>query len=140
MVPEARQTDFMGARQSEGGTVTTFTPLSSPTPNVYGSAYAATSRLLARLNTTMVKREEVESLLRERQALLDKKFDGTMTRSDENRLEYVRWSLGRIQDARSGPSLDALENIVEGYERFLSDMRNFERQLVNAVEVNKRRR
>jgi hypothetical protein len=140
MVPEPRQADFVGARQSGGGAVTTFTPLSGPSPNIYGSAYAATSRLLARLNTRLVKKEEVEDLLRERQALLDKKFNGTITRSDENRLEYVRWSLGRIQDASSGPSLDALENIVEGYERFLSGMRDFERQLVSAGGVNKRRR
>jgi hypothetical protein len=137
---ETGQSDFVVARQSGSGTVTTFTPLSAPSPNVYGSAYAATSRLLARLNTSIVKKEEIEGLLQERQALLDKKFNGTMSRYDENRLEYVRWSLGRIQDVRSGPSLDALENIVEGYERLLSGMSDFQRQLDSAVKVDKRRR
>jgi hypothetical protein len=119
------------------GTGTTFTPLNAPSLITYGSAYAVTSRLLGRLNTTTVKKEEMENLLNERQALLDKKFDGTMTRKDENRLEYVRWSLGRIQDARSGPSLDALESVVGTYEGFLAGMRNFESQLNDAVKTHR---
>jgi hypothetical protein len=139
-VQEPRQTDFLTSADSEpsmDGTGTTFTPLNAPSLITYGSAYAVTSRLLGRLNTTTVKKEEMENLLNERQALLDKKFDGTMTRKDENRLEYVRWSLGRIQDARSGPSLDALESVVGTYEGFLAGMRNFESQLNDAVKTHR---
>src|SRR6266478_6265860 len=86
-------------------TVTAFTPLSAPSAALYGSAYAITSRLLARLNTTTVKKREYDALLKERQKLIDKKFAGSMTSQDENRLEYVRWSLDRIQDVTAGPSL-----------------------------------
>jgi hypothetical protein len=139
-VQETQQTDFLTSGDSQppmANTATTFSPLSAPSLITYASAYAATSRLLGRLNTTMVKKEEMENLLNERQALLDKKFDGTMTRRDENRLEYVRWSLGRIQDARSGPSLDALESMVGTYEGFLAGMRNFESQLNDAVKTHK---
>jgi len=120
-------------------TVTAFTPLSAPSAALYGSAYAITSRLLARLNTTTVKKEEYEDLLKERQKLLDKKFSGSMTPLEENRLEYVRWSLDRIQDVTSGPSLDALEAIVSGYEKFLNDMRHFEGQLHGAAGTSKKR-
>jgi hypothetical protein len=129
-----RLPEFVGdGEPSMEASVGTFSPLSAPSAGVYGAAYAVTSRLLGRLNTTMVKPEEFESLLRERQNLLDKKFDGTMTRQDENRLEYVRWSLDRIQDAKSGPALDALEHVVGVYERFLSDMDNFANQLNEAA-------
>lgn len=56
--------------------------------------------------------QEAIALLDERQALLDKKFDGTITKSELNRLEYVRWSLDRIEDARYGENLDALAKKV----------------------------
>jgi hypothetical protein len=136
----SRQSEFItGGKPPIDAAVTTFMPLSAPSGG-YGSAYAVNSRLLGRLNTTMVKPAEYEGLLKERQALLDKKFDGTMTRVDENRLEYVRWSLGRIQDARSGPALDALESMVAGYQQFLGDMRNFEQQLRDATQPSKKAR
>jgi hypothetical protein len=141
-IREYRQTDFLTPadnQSSTGGTVAISTPLSAPSLSAYGSAYAATSRLLGRLNTTTVKKEEMEKLLVERQALLDKKFDGTMTRRDENRLEYVRWSLDRIQDAKSGRSLDALESMVAGYEGFLAEMRRFDSELKDAVQVHRER-
>jgi len=122
-----------------GGVLTTSTQLNAPSLNTYGSAFAATARQLGRLNSKNVKREEMDNLLNERQRLLDKKFDGTITREDENRLEYVRWSLDRIQDAQTGPSLDALESAVTAYERFMSDMRDFENQLDNAVNAQRGR-
>ena len=144
-IPETRQAGFLtspsGQPSMGGATVTTFTPLSAPSLNTFGSEYAPSFRRLERLNTTRtVNQQELDRLLRERQALLDKKFDGTMNRKDEIRLEYVRWSLDRIHDAKSGPTLDALENIVDRYERFMSEMRIFERQLIDAVEANKRKR
>jgi hypothetical protein len=155
-VPESLlQADFLTSVDSQSpldSGVTTSIPLSAPSISVYGAAYAATRRILARRNTMTVKKQEMKHLLAERQTLLDKKFNGTMTRRDENRLEYVRWSLGRIQDATSGQSLDALESIVGAYENFLAEMRNFGRELNEAVRthrennrstnrsVNKRRR
>ena len=110
---------------------------SSPNLTAYGSAYAVAARALARLNARTVKQEELQNLLSERKALLDKKFDGTITRKDENRLEYVRWSLGRVQDAKSGNSLDALESIVGAYEQFMSGMRKFEGELSDAIKGHK---
>jgi len=41
--------------------------------------------------------------------VLDKKFAEIITRKEENRLEYVRWSLDRIEDAKYGQSLELLE-------------------------------
>jgi len=61
--------------------------------------------------------------------LLDKKFSGTITRKEENRLEYIRWSLDRVEDARHGEALERLEDAVRQYEDFLSDLRYLEREL-----------
>src|SRR5690348_848539 len=54
---------------------------------------AASARRLGRLSAAAISRGEEEELHRERQRLLDKKFAGTLTRSEANRLSYVRWSL-----------------------------------------------
>jgi len=55
---------------------------------------------------------EQQQLLDERQTLLDKKFDGSITRQEANRLEYVRWTLDRIELARY--ERWALEQVTHG--------------------------
>jgi hypothetical protein len=72
--------------------------------------------------------------------LLDKKLGETITRKEENRLEYVRWSLDRIEDAKYGHTLDALEDRVRSYEMLLSDIRNLQNQLDQHVQHNRQRR
>lgn len=103
--------------------------LVEPDFRAFRSAHAITARLAGRLNAAMVSETEHTSLLNERQSLLEKKFSGNMSRKESNRLEYVRWSLDRIEDAKHGAAIDKLENSVEVYERFLDEMRNLERQL-----------
>lgn len=93
------------------------------------SVYAATSKVAGRLNATAVSEEEYQAFLDERQRLLDRKFSGEITRADENRLAYVRWSLDRIEDARHGPSLDKLEEHVGQYENLLLEISKFRNQL-----------
>lgn len=107
--------------------------LSAPSVAAYGGAYADAARALARLNATTVKEDEESALHIERAALLDKKFAKTITHQEENRLEYVRWCLGRIEDAKNGPSLDALERMVGAYEGFLGGMQKFGQELNDAV-------
>jgi hypothetical protein len=88
-----------------------------------------TSRLAGRMNAASVSEAEHRALLRERQELLNKRFDNTITRKESNRLEYVRWSLDRIEDARHGGELDYLEAHIESYERLVTQIRSLERQL-----------
>jgi hypothetical protein len=104
-------------------------PSSELSPANRGSAYAITSRLAGRINAASISELEHEELLRERQRLLDKKFNRTMTRKEANRLEYVRWSLDRIEDAQHGAALEALENYVSRYEQFADELRSLERRL-----------
>lgn len=103
-------------------------------------AIAVTSRMAGRINAANISDEEHNLLLRERQVLLDKKFDGEITPREINRLEYVRWSLDRVEDARYGHDLDVIEGYVEKYERFLSEINNLEKQLrENLPRIKKRR-
>jgi hypothetical protein len=95
---------------------------SIPTFAGYGDVYAIESRRAGRLNAATASEQEYQSLLRERQRLLDKKLNETISPRESNRLEYVRWSLDRIEDARSGEALDLLENLVSQYEQFRRDV------------------
>jgi hypothetical protein len=111
-----------------------------PNFGVNSRAYAATSRIAGRLNAASVPEEEHQSLLRERHALLDKKLAGTITRREENRLEYVRWSLDRIEDAKYGRTLDALEDRVRAYEQLLTDIQSLQTQLEQHIPKRGQRR
>ena len=133
-------TPSFGEVPSARSSVVPFMPLSAPSVPAYQTAFAAASRLLARLNTTMTPPTEYKDLLAERLVLLDKQYNGSITRQEQNRLEYVRWSIGRIMDAESGPPLDALESIVTAYELFASDMAKFGEQLANASQKTKKGR
>lgn len=101
-----------------------------PSVDPLAEARAVTARIAGRLNAASISRDEHEALLRERQALLDKKFSGSMTRKEEIRLEYVRWSLDRIDDAKHGQELDLLEGLAAQYESFLSNLHRLEEDLL----------
>lgn len=90
-------------------------------------------RMAGRINAASISEAEHNALLRERQRLLDRKFAGELTRQESNRLEYVRWSLDRIEDARHGDALDSLEASVANYERFLSDLQALDRKIRQPV-------
>lgn len=98
-------------------------------PTFGNYVYAATARKAGRVNASAISKDEHEALLAERHSLLDKVFDGTATRSDNNRLAYVRWSLDRIEDAKHGEHLDRLEEVVVRYEHFLKDLDALRQQL-----------
>jgi hypothetical protein len=123
-------------REEDAGSVA-----SSPiqVPEFRDPGYAQTSRLAGRLNAASVSDFELGELLRERQILLDKKFGGTITRREENRLTYVRWSLDRIEDARHGLVLDQLEHAVGNYERLLTSLRSLGEQIIQRTRGSSER-
>jgi len=131
-----RSTDF-GSNTVNGGLVSPDTP-SSVTPKTTvarpdfgtrGELYAVTSRLAGRVNAANISKAEHDELLRERQKLLDKQLDSTISRREANRLEYVRWSLDRIEDARHGAALDRLDEAVRMHEAFVADIGRLADQL-----------
>jgi hypothetical protein len=123
----------------DGGT--SYNPFRVPTfAGVSNQAYAATARIAGRLNAANISPAEHHQLLEERQKLLDKKFSGTITRREQNRLEYVRWSLDRIEDAKHGQTLDVLEGWVEKYEQLVSELRGFQAQLEQQTQQSRRGR
>jgi hypothetical protein len=90
---------------------------------------AQTTRMAARMNASSISSEEEAHLHAERQKLLDKQFDKTITRAESIRLDYVRWSLDRIDDAKHGPAIDALERQIARYEAFAVEVRDLKAQL-----------
>ncbi|WFU23141.1 hypothetical protein QA649_34435 [Bradyrhizobium sp. CB1717] len=129
--------DFSESEPASSTRTTTSTPslaiddVRIPSFDGYGEVYAAAARRAGRINASSVSDEEHQSLLLERQLLLDKKFAETITRKESNRLEYVRWSLDRIEDANHGWAMDVLEHSVSGYEQLSSDLKSLIDQLDN---------
>lgn len=115
---------------SEAGSVTS-NKVEFPNFDAYGgkATYAITARLAGRVNASNVSPDEERELLREREALIIKRIGNEITRREINRLEYIRWSLDRIEDARHGHSLDSLEGLVEFYEKFEADVESLKLQL-----------
>src|SRR5690348_12842808 len=91
-------------------------------PDFGRANFAEAARLAGRMNAASASTTELSSLLSERQTLLDKKFDGKITPSEENRLAFVRWSIDRIQSARSEFALEELEHLVDRYEELLTGL------------------
>jgi len=85
------------------------------------------------MNASAVSDTEEREFLEERQRLLDKEFDGTISRREANRLTYINWTLDRITDARHGAELDELEAQISRYERFAEDVRGLREDLGRQV-------
>ncbi|MCW5575707.1 MAG: hypothetical protein KIT13_06385 [Burkholderiales bacterium] len=121
-------------------------PKSTPTsPNIEfpefrdtaASVSAHAARTAARLNASKISDEEYQAWRKERQELVKKEVAGTLTRREETRLSYVRWSLDRIEDARHGEDLDRLEERISRYESFLNKLDNF-RESLERVRLQRR--
>jgi hypothetical protein len=103
----------------------------------YAESRAETARIAGRIAASYVSEEEHQAFLRERQFLLDKVFTKTITREEENRLEYVRWSLDRIEDAKHGGDLDRIEETINRYEHFLQGLDAFKAALTRATKTRR---
>jgi hypothetical protein len=125
--------DMVPKRVLVGGDKTATTSLKFAESDELTPIYAITAKRAGRLNASKTTTQEHESLLRERQNLLDKQFAGTISKKESNRLEYVRWSLDRIEDAQYGEALDTLEAAVSQYERIENQLQDLHVQLEKAV-------
>jgi len=79
-------------------------------------AAAKEARRAAALMTTSAEQES--AFQTERWTLLEKQFSGSLTKSEEKRLKYIRWHLYRLDDAREGPAMDRLVEAAVKYEKF----------------------
>ncbi|MGO9049120.1 MAG: hypothetical protein ACLQFW_19940 [Xanthobacteraceae bacterium] len=99
-------------------------PDSFPDFTRYDATFAAAAKVAGKINAASISDVELRELLRERKRLLTKKLGGKITPRESNRLQYVRWTLDRIEDARDGYILDALESSVSRYEQLAQDLTN----------------
>lgn len=120
--------------ETRGGTFTFSNNINGSFPP---KAYAARARMAGRLNAANISDSEMNALLHERSILLDKKIDGSITKKEMNRLEYVRWSLDRIEDAHYGIYLDRLLEAVQMQEQLGAKIESLHQQLANLLSRRK---
>jgi hypothetical protein len=99
---------------------------------------AALAKAAGRVTASVTTEVERQSWLAERAQLLDLKFSGKATVSDLKRLQYVRWNLDLIDDARYGADLDVLESKVVVYERTLEKVTALAAQLERLARTKSR--
>lgn len=74
-------------------------------------------RKISRQLAKLIPKDCKKGLLKERNALVRKKFVGNgLAKSEERRLALLRWEIERIEEAEIGPDLDELEKKIEGQE------------------------
>lgn len=96
-------------------------------------------RIAARINAANIDPKEIAALEKEHRSLVQKKFASDFTKADQRRLNFVRWSLDRIQDARYGHALDKLEQAVELHERMGQNINRLVAELHGASQKGRRR-
>ena len=123
---------------SKGGDVLQFPQF--PNFSYPTNAVTVSTKLAGRINASAIKPSDHKSLLEERQWLLDRELSGTMTAEEKNRLDYVRWSLDRVDDARFGLDLERLDSLVSRYEMFHTDIKQFWTELQRLKQSSGARR
>jgi hypothetical protein len=115
----------LGTVDAPSGQTSGTSEIKFPEFGAYTGTRAETARIAARIAASQVSEAEYQAFLHERQNLLDKLFNKTITRREEIRLEYVRWSLDRIEDAKHGSDLDRIEDSITRYEHFREELDQF---------------
>ena len=94
-------------------------------------------REAGRINALRISEREHRDLLEERAALLKLKFKAPLTRRQQDRLDYVRWSLDRIEDAQHGHKLDRLETLVAAYQDAIKQVQRLNSELHRHLPAKK---
>jgi hypothetical protein len=97
------------------------------------------ARLTARLNASKVSDVEAKAWLEEREQLVSKQLEGTITKKELARLDYVRWSLDRIEDGKHGAVLDGLESHIIQFEKVANQLSRLNNDLHGAEKTKRRR-
>lgn len=127
------------ASPTRGADIHTMSEVASPDFSRYNGARSSSTALAtARMSARQVDPSEVDRLMSEHRRLAQQKILGVFSHRDEVRLEYVRWSLDRIEDAVSGAELDMLSAEVALYRQLGKDLQSL-RESVDALNVRQRR-
>lgn len=120
-----------------GGKGEAATSLSLPEFAKVDPANAVAARLAGRANALQISESDHREFVRERARLINKKLVGEATKRELNRLEYVQWTLDRIEDAKFGQSLEALDDYARQYENFLSEIEELRARLDGHLKSRK---
>lgn len=81
-----------------------------------------------------------DKIVVERRALVEKKFHGSLSQSEEKKLKYLDWQLDRIDDARGGDCLDKLESIVQAHEQLAQKVGVVVERMKNVIPQSSKRK
>lgn len=100
----------------------------------------AGSRELSRALARRIPDTVVKALMEEHGILAEKLVDHSLSAREKARLTYVRWQLDRIEDARIGEDLDALEELAALHEAISDEVARFVGQVEHVSQAPRRRR
>ncbi len=103
----------------------------------HAPGFDAASRIAGRINAAAISKAEHDAFLSERADLLQKKYEAGLTKAESNRLEYVRWSLDRIEDAKFGADYDIFDAAVSEYESVLGEIKGLQGRIDKLIEDSK---
>ena len=88
-------------------------------------------KLLSRSVAELTNEDEYERFLEQKRILLRKKYTEGVSKKEDLALQLIIWNIDRIEDAKYGKNLDALETIVKAHEvaaaKISHTVDNFER-------------
>ncbi|MFH1530453.1 MAG: hypothetical protein ABIK09_06945 [Pseudomonadota bacterium] len=75
----------------------------------------------------------VDALYAEHSELVDHNFSRGLSATEKRRLEFVRWNLHQIQDAKQGEQLDALGNRAREYAAFAAQVAQLKAEILDKL-------
>lgn len=118
--------------------------VADPSKPGFGGLSSHDIKRVNRTVTRKIQQTEKDKIIDERNQLVRKQFKVGLSAREKNRLKYVRWQLDRIDDAESGESLDYLQIIAEGNERFSKELNGLLGQIQDiqnkGTQIKKRRK
>ena len=103
-------------------------------PSLHRTATTQTRELVL---TQPAEREE--ALHTEHAALVDRRFADGLSSVEQRRLDYVRWQIHQLQDARQGEHLDGLSQRAREYATFASDVLQLKAELLDLLPKRRRK-
>jgi hypothetical protein len=97
----------------------------SPEGPVKISSEGPFSETIKKMNRELAKKislQDEKYFITKHSELVRKKFTGGLSNDEQKQLDFIRWQMDRIDDARNGEHMDHLTQIIESHEEFAQDL------------------
>ncbi len=87
--------------------------------------FAVEAKIIGRELSKKIPKKQYEEICKEYSTLSDKMFAVGLTKEEEHRRIYLKWSKDRIEDAYYGASLDYLDELIAIKESIAEEIARF---------------